>query len=128
VGGATRLIVRSIGNGPNTSATRDVKAFLSDIRDEKYSHAYDRLCQDDSNLQPRDVFVTGLSQARKRGHGIDNFQIFVAFTKETARLTSATGTVTFLDGRQQAVTFDIQPSTVSANEKCLVYGDDLTGV
>jgi hypothetical protein len=127
VGGAALLIVHAVGSGPSTTV-REAKAFLTDIRNEKYSQAYDRLCQADPNLAPRDVFVTGLSQARKRGHGIDNFQIGVTFTKETAHLTSATGTVTFLDGKEQAVTFDIRPSTATANEKCIVYGDDLAGI
>jgi hypothetical protein len=129
VGGAAILIVHAIGDGPSTSATRAVKGFLSDIRDEKYSAAYDRLCQGDPNLQPRTVFVRALAQARKRGHGIDSFQVFVAFTKETARLTSAAGTVTFLDGKQQSVTYDVQASNASADARCIVvYGDDLTGV
>jgi hypothetical protein len=127
-GGAALLVVHTIGRGPSTSATREVKAFLTDIRNEKYTQAYDRLCQESANIKPRDVFVGGLAEARKRGHGIDSFDIGVSFTKETARLTSAGGTVTFRDGKELAVTFDVQPSADAASQRCIVPGDDLTGV
>ena len=83
VTGAGLLIAHAIGSSPSETV-RQVNSLLTDIRNEKYSQAYGRFCQGDPNLPAREVFVTGLSQARKQGHGIDDFRISATFTKRDA--------------------------------------------
>jgi hypothetical protein len=128
VGGTSLLLIHiAVGNGITGGASRNVAAYLNDVKAAKYSQAYDRLCQDDPNLEPRDEFVNALTDARSRGHAVTSFQVGSAFTKETLRLSSAKGRVSFADGTNMPVTFDLQPFDAPSSDQCIVAYDDLAG-
>lgn len=125
VAGATLLIVQiAFRNGLTAAASRQVSAWLHDVKDAKYSQAYDRLC---AGVGPsREQFVNSLSQASLRGHGVKSYSIYNTFTKESLTLSTAVGTVTFADGTTKSISYDLSPVNDPGGIKCIAgYNGEL---
>ncbi len=121
VGGATLLIVQIAFNGGlNTGASRQVSAYLRDVKDAKFSQAYDRFCPE---VISRQDFVSSLAQAKLDGHGVKSFRVHTSFSKESLSLSTAVGTVTFADGTTKSVSYDVVPFNDPGGSKCITGYD-----
>jgi hypothetical protein len=118
IGGAALLIIQiAIHAGLNAQASRQVSAYLHDVKDAKYSQAYDRLC---AGVGPsREEFESSLTQANLHGHGVKSYSIYNTFTKETLTLSTAVGTVTFADGTTKSLSYDVLPLNQPGAPKCI---------
>jgi len=123
--GTGGLLVWALTNGGlGTNTTRVARDYLIDVKNADYAKAYSRLCSPRESLQD---YTTRLSDERRHGHGITSFRLNLTFTKETTRLRSASGKVTFADGSVEDVLYDVQPRTSSTGPSCIDTYDDLGG-
>jgi hypothetical protein len=101
-----------------------VNAFLKDVRDQRFSAAYDRLCPSAQAAQPRAEFTDGLHSAAADGRGVSSYDITSSKTQTTNGSTERTagGDVTFGDGRTRDITFSLGKSNGTL---CINGGYDL---
>ncbi len=123
--GAGGLLIWMLTNGSlSTNTTRAVHAYLLDLKNADYAKAYSRICSPRESLED---YSARLADARSRGHGIASFQLNLTFTKETTRLRSTTGKVTFADGSVENVAYDVEPLDSAGGPSCINTFDDLGG-
>jgi hypothetical protein len=86
-----------------------VNAFLKDVRDQRFSAAYDRLCPSAQSGQTRAAFTDGLQSAVTDGRGVSSYDITSSKTRTTNGSTerTAAGDVTFRDGSTRYITFSL---------------------
>ena len=125
-GVSAALVIRAAGSGGFLiGSSREVTAFLSDLREGRYSRAYDRVCHTATVPESRDGFVTRFAAAHDRGHGIASFQLRTTFADDSLSLTAAVGAVDFADGTSVSVLFNMGTEGASP---CIDWGyDDLVG-
>jgi hypothetical protein len=123
--GGGGLLVWLLTNGSlSTNTTRAVHAYLLDLKNADYAQAYSRICSPRESLED---YSARLAQARSRGHGVASFTLNLTFTKESSRLRSTSGKVTFADGSTEDVQYDVEPLNSSSGPSCIDTFDDLGG-
>lgn len=99
------IIWFTASHAPTTGAARQVKAYLSELRDGRYAEAYERLCDGDQSVQ---AFVERQQGLAAGGRAVASFQIHPGFTGDSSTFGSAGGVVTYADGSTATLRFDLQ--------------------
>ncbi len=99
------IIWFTASHAPTTGAARQVKAYLSDLRDGRYAAAYDRLCDGGATAT---AFVERQQALAAGGRAVTSFEIHPGFTGDTSTFGSAGGVVTYADGSRATLRFDLQ--------------------
>jgi hypothetical protein len=94
-----------------TANADEVNAFLSDVRDQQFTAAYQHLCPSVRAGLPPGNFATALTAAVLRGHGLLSYDITSSNTSVvsgTGTVRTAGGAVTFRDGSSRSVAFTLE--------------------
>ncbi len=108
-----------------TSVTKnadEVNSFLRDVRDQRFTAAYQHLCPGIRAGVAATQFTGALQAAAARGHGVSSFDITSSNTSVSTGSGStrtASGTVTFNGGVSTPVTFALDKSGGSL---CILTG------
>lgn len=101
------LLARS---SPDHDVTRRVTAYLSDLRNQRYSAAYGRLCYAYAEKESHYSYVTRQLREHSSGRGIASFSVIAGRTADSTSYNVASGTVTLTDGEVRNVSFFLRPN------------------
>jgi hypothetical protein len=109
-------------SSPDHDASKRVNAYLSDLRNQRYSEAYQRLCFEYAAHESHYDYVTRQLREHSSGRGVASFSVSAGRTVDSTSYNVASGTVTLADGEVRTVAFFLHPN---ASPPCIAIVDGL---